>query len=110
MAERRFGDSQRSPRSREAASVNYLHEVEEVIQVEHEALRRPIDWTLSSIFGDFLAERPAPSFWPLSPDRPRPRMLRWGGPDSEVSMERRHFLHVAALGGPDGDGRPPFIA
>src|SRR6266566_6406467 len=53
MAQRRLGDAQLTPGGGKATSIDHLHEIEEVIQIEHASLRRPIRETLGSILGDF---------------------------------------------------------
>ena len=59
MAQCRFGNTQHASGGREATAVNYLHKVEEVVQVKHERPHRPLHWTLSFIVASFSTGSPA---------------------------------------------------
>src|SRR5580698_388988 len=91
MAQGRFRQPQRAARGGESAPIDHLHEVVEVVEIEHGAIHRPMDWMMVSIFAGFLSGCPATSLRPLrAPTAP--------GPRPEALMQRRRFLQSATLG------------
>src|SRR5580692_1498399 len=52
VAQCRFRKPKRAAGGGEAAPINHLHEIEEVVEVEHRVPNRPTHWMLSSINAD----------------------------------------------------------
>src|SRR5580704_1939785 len=98
MAQRRFRNSQRPSRGRKAAAINNLHEIKEVIQIQHAPPHRPTHRMLSSNFGDFSADSPAAI---SAVARSTSRLKHCDGASgnlTEAHMERRQFLRSTVLG------------
>src|SRR5580704_11617885 len=64
MAQSRFRKPKRAAGGGEATPINHLHEIEEVVEVEHRAVHLPMYWIIGLNIADFLSDRPATSFHP----------------------------------------------